>query len=47
MKTIGVVGNGFVGQAMDVFRPFVEVLMWDIDSQKREPLNLNYEDFVV
>jgi nucleotide sugar dehydrogenase len=46
MKTIGVVGNGFVGQAMDVFRPFVEVLMWDIDSQKREPLNLNYEDFV-
>ena len=27
---IGVVGNGFVGHAMTLLRPYVEVLVWDV-----------------
>ena len=43
---IGVVGNGFVGHAMTLLRPHVEVLVWDIVPEKRDPKTLNIETFV-
>jgi len=43
---IGVVGNGFVGRSMTLFRPHVEVLVWDIDPDKREPHSLGFKEFV-
>ena len=42
---IGIVGNGFVGKSMTLFRPHVEVLVWDIDPSKREPISLSYKEF--
>ena len=35
---IGVVGNGFVGHAMTLLRPHVEVLVWDVVPEKRDIL---------
>ena len=32
---IGVVGNGFVGHAMTLLRPYVDVLVWDVVEEKR------------
>jgi len=43
---IGVVGNGFVGHAMTLLRPHVEVLVWDIVAEKRDPKTLDIETFV-
>ena len=43
---IGVVGNGFVGHAMTLLRPYVEVLVWDVVPEKREPNTLDIETFV-
>ena len=43
---VGVVGNGFVGRAMTLLRPGVDVLVWDIDPNKCEPFNLTFEQFV-
>ena len=43
---IGVVGNGFVGHAMTLLRPHVEVLVWDLIPEKRDPKTLNIETFV-
>jgi nucleotide sugar dehydrogenase len=43
---IGVVGNGFVGHAMTLLRPHVEVLVWDVVTEKRDPKTLNIETFV-
>lgn len=43
---IGVVGNGFVGHAMTLLRPHVEVLVWDVVPEKREPNTLDIETFV-
>ena len=43
---IGVVGNGFVGHAMTLLRPHVEVLVWDIVPEKRDPETLDIETFV-
>ena len=43
---IGVVGNGFVGHAMTLLRPSIDVLVWDIIPEKRDPLTLNIEKFV-
>ena len=43
---IGVIGNGFVGHAMTLLRPNVEVQIWDVDPDKREPTDLIFEDFV-
>ena len=34
---IGVVGNGFVGHAMTLLRPHIEVLVWDLVPKKRDP----------
>tara|TARA_B100002019_G_scaffold110770_1_gene95269 strand:- start:4195 stop:5064 length:870 start_codon:yes stop_codon:yes gene_type:complete len=43
---IGVVGNGFVGHAMTLLRPHVEVLVWDVVPEKRDPKTLDIETFV-
>jgi len=43
---VGVVGNGFVGHAMTLLRPYVDVLVWDLDEEKREPKNLTFDSFV-
>jgi len=43
---VGVVGNGFVGHAMTLLRPYVDVLVWDIEEEKREPKNLTFDSFV-
>ena len=43
---IGVVGNGFVGHAMTLLRPYVDVLVWDVVEEKREPKSLDIETFV-
>lgn len=43
---IGVVGNGFVGHAMTLLRPYVDVLVWDINQDKREPKTLDICTFV-
>ena len=43
---VGVVGNGFVGHAMTLLRPHVEVLVWDIVPDKRDPKTLDIETFV-
>ena len=43
---IGVVGNGFVGHAMTLLRPHVEVLVWDVIPDKRDPKTLDMETFV-
>lgn len=43
---IGVIGNGFVGHAMTLLRPGVEVLVWDILPEKRDPKTLDIETFV-
>jgi UDPglucose 6-dehydrogenase len=43
---VGVVGNGFVGHAMTLLRPHVEVLVWDIVPGKRDPKKLTLESFV-
>ena len=43
---VGVVGNGFVGHAMTLLRPHVEVLVWDIVPEKRDPKKLTLESFV-
>ena len=43
---IGVVGNGFVGHAMTLLRPHVEVLVWDVVPGKRDPKTLDMETFV-
>jgi UDPglucose 6-dehydrogenase len=43
---VGVVGNGFVGHAMTLLRPHVTVNVWDVDSEKREPTDITFEEFV-
>ena len=43
---IGVVGNGFVGHAMTLLRPSIDVLVWDIIQEKRDPQTLDIETFV-
>lgn len=43
---IGVVGNGFVGHAMTLLRPAIEVNVWDIDPNKCEPRGLQFNKFV-
>ena len=43
---IGVVGNGFVGHAMTLLRPHIEVLVWDVVPEKRDPKSLDIETFV-
>tara|TARA_R110001592_G_scaffold166478_3_gene401569 strand:- start:616 stop:1461 length:846 start_codon:yes stop_codon:yes gene_type:complete len=44
---IGVIGNGFVGHAMTLLRPYVDVRVWDIDPKKREPAGMcDFDDFV-
>jgi len=43
---IGVVGNGFVGHAMTLLKPHVEVLVWDVVPEKRDPKTLDIETFV-
>lgn len=43
---IGVVGNGFVGQAMTLLRPGINVNVWDIEPSKCEPQGLGFRKFV-
>lgn len=43
---IGVVGGGFVGHAMTLLSPGVDVIVWDIDLTKRIPLDLTFERFI-
>ena len=43
---IGVIGNGFVGHAMSVLSPAVEVLFWDLEPPKRCPHDLTMERLV-
>ena len=43
---IGVVGNGVVGHSMTLLRPYVDVQVWDIVPNKREPITLNFNSFV-
>ena len=43
---IGVAGNGFVGHAMTLLRPYVDVLVWDVIPEKRSPKTLDIKTFV-
>lgn len=43
---VGVIGNGFVGHAMTLMRPYIDVLVWDIIPEKREPQSLDMNTFV-
>lgn len=43
---IGIIGNGFVGHAMTLLSPGVETIVWDVDSDKRVPLDLTFNQFV-
>lgn len=43
---IGVVGGGFVGHAMTLLSPGVDVITWDVDPHKRVPRDLIFEQFV-
>lgn len=43
---IGVIGNGFVGHAMTLLTPGVDVIVWDVDSNKRVPRDLTFKQFV-
>ena len=43
---IGVVGNGFVGHAMTLLRPGVDVIVWDMDMDKCEPRGTGFNKFV-
>lgn len=43
---IGVVGNGFVGHAMTLLRPHIEIMVWDKIKEKREPSDINFKRFV-
>jgi UDPglucose 6-dehydrogenase len=43
---VGVIGNGFVGHAMTLLRPAVDVQVWDIDPAKCEPAGLGFDQFI-
>ncbi len=43
---IGVIGNGFVGHAMSVLSPAVEILFWDLEPSKRCPHHLTIDQLV-
>ena len=43
---VGVIGNGFVGHAMTLLRPAVDVRVWDIDPAKCEPAGLGFDQFI-
>lgn len=43
---IGVVGGGFVGHAMTLLSPGVDVITWDTDISKRVPRDLTFKRFV-
>ena len=43
---IGVVGNGFVGHAMTLLRPYIDVQVWDTVPEKCEPSGISFEEFV-
>ena len=43
---IGIIGNGFVGNAMTLLEPAVGCLVWDIDPKKRVPDDITFSTFV-
>lgn len=43
---IGVVGGGFVGHAMTLLSPAIDVITWDINPHKRVPQDLTFDQFV-
>lgn len=43
---IGVIGNGFVGHAMTLLRPAIDVQVWDIAPEKCEPAGLSFDQLV-
>ena len=43
---IGIIGNGFVGHAMTLLSPGVDIIIWDKDETKREPPNITFDQFV-
>lgn len=43
---VGVIGAGFVGNAMNQLSPGVDVIVWDTDQSKRVPLEITFEHFV-
>lgn len=43
---VGVIGAGFVGNAMSQLSPGVDIIVWDTDESKRVPVDITFEDFV-
>ena len=43
---VGVIGAGFVGNAMSQLKPGVDIIVWDTDESKRVPVDITFEDFV-
>ena len=43
---VGVIGAGFVGNAMSQLKPGVDIIVWDTDENKRVPVDITFEDFV-
>lgn len=43
---VGVIGGGFVGNAMSQLSPGVDVIVWDKDLSKRVPLDITFDEFV-
>jgi UDPglucose 6-dehydrogenase len=47
MYTLGIIGNGFVGKATKLFKcEKINTLMYDIDPNKCEPINLTLNELV-
>ena len=42
----GVIGAGFVGNAMSQLSPGIDIIVWDTDESKRVPAEITFEDFV-
>jgi UDPglucose 6-dehydrogenase len=43
---VGVIGNGFVGHAMTLLRPYIDVQVWDTVPDKCEPVGISFGEFV-
>lgn len=43
---IGVIGGGFVGHAMTLLSPGVDIIVWDTNPDKRVPHDLTFDQFV-
>ena len=47
MRYFGIIGGGFVGSATALFQTTNnQCLIWDLDTTKRKPSDLNFDDFL-